>query len=516
MTTASPQLSPMSPPLRRVILIVLFIGALGLRLYGITDPPTEFHPMRQARAAIIARDMYFTAVPSAAPDWERQIAAESASKEELLEPRIIERAAALMYQVAGGEHLWLPRLLSALFWLAGGYLLIRLARKLMSEDAALVAGAFFLLNPFTIPASRVIQPDPLMILFMLAAINLIVWYDDQPSWRRLVVTALVASLSPLVKPISILAIFMAFVALSLVRRRSWRTLFTPQVIAFGAILAGPMLIYYLAGVVRGTGMGGEATNDIIPSLLTQRSFYGGWFTQIGKAIGPLTFLAALLGFVLMKPGRVRTIVAGMGIGYGIMGLIFTYTISTHDYYQLQLIPIVALCLPAIVLPAIERLGTVLTKDITRAAFLSLLVVILALFSAYENFWRFTFRYYYQNTDAAIAKFGPQIGQTVGHSDRVIMLADSDDRPLTYYALITGSGWPYGPSGDIGKAVGVKTPDASETLAALQASRQPYDYFIVTDFGELQTQPQLQQVLKQYPVLAQTPQYIIYDLRQSHP
>lgn len=515
MTVASPQLMPSSPPLRRVILVVLFIAALALRIYGITAPPTEFHPMRQFRAAIIARDMYFKAVPSAAPAWERQVAAESASKEELLEPRIIETAAAFLFQIAGGEYLWLPRLLSALCWLIGGFWLYMLARKLMSEDAALVASAFYLLSPFAILASRVIQPDPMMVMLMLAALNLVVWYDDQPSWQRLVVAALIASLSPLVKPISIFAIFAAFAGLSLYRRRGWRGLVNPRVITFGAILALPMLVYYLAGVFANTGMGGEVATDIIPSLLVQRSYWGGWFTQIGKAVGPLTFLAALIGFALMKTGRARALVAGLGLGYLVMGLIFTYVISTHDYYQLQLIPIVALCLTTVIMPVLERVRSLFTKDVTRTAFVSLLLVVLAQFSVYENFWRTTFRYYYQNTDPAITRYGPEIGEAVRHSDKVIMLADSDGRPLTYYGLISGRQWPYGANGDIGAAVGFKTPDASALLAGVQAG-SPVDYFVVTDFGELSRQPQLQDLLAHFPVVARTSQYSIYDLRQTAP
>lgn len=515
MSTAPPQLMPASRGMRRVILIVLFLAALVLRLVGITAPPTEFHPMRQYRAAIIARGMYYQANATAAPDAERSAAIAAAGNEPLLEPRVIETVAFFLYQLAGSEQLWLPRLFSALCWLAAGYMLYRLARKLFSEDSALIAVTFFLLNPFTVLASRVLQPDPLMILLMLSAINLMLWYDDAPTWRRLVIAAAVAAVPPLIKPISVFGLGLAFAALSFYRQRSWRGLFNTRVLVFGLILCAPMLLYYLAGFVGRADMTTETSEDVIPSLLFQRSFYGGWFTQISKAIGPVAFLAAVFGFALMKQDRARVLVTGLFLGYLVMGLIFTYTISTHDYYQLQLVPIVCLCLGPILTPILERVRTLFTREVTRTAFVALLVVILAQFSAYENFWRTTFRYYYQNTDPAIAKIGPQIGQAVDHSTHVLMLADSNARPLMYYARISGEDWPYAASGDIGVASGFATPDASSYLASA-IQRVGADYFVVVDFGQLEQQPGLKALLKQHAVVVQTPAYSVYDLRKRAP
>ncbi|HJS29813.1 MAG TPA: hypothetical protein VJ768_09335, partial [Anaerolineales bacterium] len=41
-----------------VTLAVLYVVGLGVRLADLTDPPLDFHPTRQLRSAIIAREMY--------------------------------------------------------------------------------------------------------------------------------------------------------------------------------------------------------------------------------------------------------------------------------------------------------------------------------------------------------------------------------------------------------------------------------------------------------------------------
>jgi hypothetical protein len=112
----------------------------------------------------------------------------------------------------------------------------------------------------------------------------------------------------------------------------------------------------------------------------------------------------------------------------------------------------------------------------------------------------------------VVSFGPEIGRAIGHSPHAILLAEADGRPLTYYGLLTGYSWPQATNGGVGAASGIVTPDAAALLASFQQG-QPPDYFVVTDFVELSRQPQLKQVLSHYQVIAQTPAYVIYDLRQ---
>ena len=74
-------------------------------------------------------------------------------------PPVLELVASFAYLVSGGEHLWIPRLLSALFWMVGGVFLCLLARRMVSPNAAVFSVAFYLLVPYGVFASRAVMPD---------------------------------------------------------------------------------------------------------------------------------------------------------------------------------------------------------------------------------------------------------------------------------------------------------------------------------------------------------------------
>ena len=114
-----------------LILSALFACALSIRVYGIQDAPYDFHPVKQFRSALTARAMYYSSAASSVPDWKKDVAEENLRHIGLLVLPILDKSAALMYQLNGGEVLWAPRFLSALFWLTGGIFLYMIANKIM-------------------------------------------------------------------------------------------------------------------------------------------------------------------------------------------------------------------------------------------------------------------------------------------------------------------------------------------------------------------------------------------------
>jgi hypothetical protein len=110
-----------------VVLIVLFGLGLWIRLYDLKDPPLDFHPTRQLRSAIIARGMYYRALP-AGQGWQRERAVDQLEGHELIEPFVFESIVADTYRLIGSEQLWVARIYASLFWLIGGLALYFLAR----------------------------------------------------------------------------------------------------------------------------------------------------------------------------------------------------------------------------------------------------------------------------------------------------------------------------------------------------------------------------------------------------
>ena len=121
-----------------ITLVIVFIAALGIRMYDLTDLPLDFHPARQLFSAFKARGMYYSMLPESAdvPAWQRELAIQQGNESAIIEPPVMERVVALTYLLAGGEYLWIARIYAAVFWLLGGVFLYFLAREILSVDGA--------------------------------------------------------------------------------------------------------------------------------------------------------------------------------------------------------------------------------------------------------------------------------------------------------------------------------------------------------------------------------------------
>jgi hypothetical protein len=130
---------------------VLFLAGLGIRLYDITDLPNDFYMVRQYRGLIMARALYYRLLPQA-PAWQHQVTEAQWEQAGLIEPPILEGLVAFTYRLIG-EHIWVGRVYSALFWLAGGLALWLLSREVQMRYGGILAVLYFLFLPFGITAA---------------------------------------------------------------------------------------------------------------------------------------------------------------------------------------------------------------------------------------------------------------------------------------------------------------------------------------------------------------------------
>ena len=155
--------------MNRLLVLFMLVAALLVRLYRLSEPPVDFHQMRQYIGAIVARDFYFAGNESVSAE-RRDLAHFTKTHTELLEPQVLPTFAAWGYRVLGGENLWWPRLISVLCWVAGGLILWRLIERAGGAGAGALAGlAFYLFMPYAIMSSRSFQPDSLAWMLMLWA-----------------------------------------------------------------------------------------------------------------------------------------------------------------------------------------------------------------------------------------------------------------------------------------------------------------------------------------------------------
>ncbi|MFN3492258.1 MAG: ArnT family glycosyltransferase, partial [Anaerolineales bacterium] len=142
------------------LILLLSLGGL-LRLLDLTDEPLDFQPSRQLRNSLVAREIYYSVLPSATEE-QKILSTSFADSVGQYEPPVIETIVAYSYFLTGGENIAAARIWLTLFWLIAGIALFDLMKRVVSPWSALIALAFYFVLPFSVQASRSFQPDPLM------------------------------------------------------------------------------------------------------------------------------------------------------------------------------------------------------------------------------------------------------------------------------------------------------------------------------------------------------------------
>ncbi len=492
-----------------ITLFVLLGFGLGIRLFGLTDLPLDFHPTRQLLSALKARGMYYQTAPNI-PDWQRQMSLQQWKTKAEVEPEVFERIVAFTYRFTG-EELWVARVYSSLFWIIGGVFLFLLVRDLISTDGAVIATAYYLFFPYAVIASRSFQPDPLMVMLIVTfwwAVNR--WADLTPgpsperrgeSWVFALLAGLVGGLAIFIKFYA--AFFVIGGALGvLLGKFSLRELVRkPQVWAMAVLGILPAAGYLFYGIVLRGFLSQQFSGRFIPALLLSPLNYVQWATKANMAAGGLMIMVGLLSPFFVRERRARFLIYGLWIAYILFGLFFDYHIATHDYYHLPFIPIVAVSLAPVADWFMSQLASLTPRRWMKIAAYAILS-----YGLFATLW--DVRNQMKSVDyRPEAAMWAQIGDLLGRGSGVVALTQDYGSRLAYWGWSNPAIWPN--SGDIDyHDVRGATFDFKRTFDDLTKNKR---YFLVTDFVELNHQPDLKDQLAAYAVFQQGDGYIIYDL-----
>jgi hypothetical protein len=491
-----------------LVLVILFVAAITIRLYDLTDLPLDFHPTRQLFSALKARGMYYETLPNA-PAEQREFAIQQGKLRTTIEPEILEKLTVFTWKFTG-EQLWVARIYSSLFWLLGGIFLYLLARDLFSKDGALFATAFYLLLPYGVFASRSFQPDPLMVALIVGfwrAVNC--WANSlspnshpatNDSLKFVIIASLLGGLAIFVKLNAAFFVIGGALGATLGRASVRDLLRNKQVWMMATLGILPGLGWVVYGLSRGF-LGQQFGGRFMPELFLLPSFYLGWAQMIGNVLGLFTFTLALLGLLLVDSKPTRTFLFGLWAAYLAFAIFFDYHISTHDYYSLPLVPIAALALTPLADALVAQIANLRNKFLTAS------ILTLCLLAA---LW--TSRAALKSVDyRPQAAFWNRIGETVrGH--RVVALTQEYGLPLAYWGWTGAANWP--DSSDI-EYHALRGGDASFEKSFERLTKNK-DLFLVTDLTDLKRQPDLQARLSTFAIFAEGDDYIIYDLQNTLP
>jgi 4-amino-4-deoxy-L-arabinose transferase-like glycosyltransferase len=415
---------------------VAFVGvAFGIRLDGISTPPFDNAVARQFRSAVLAR-AYFLGDGGDRPASDRALVAAWRDEDQAIEPPIMELLAAGAYHV-GGEHLSIPRAISVFWWIVGGVLLFLVAESLLAAPAALATAAVYLFLPFGVLVSRSFQPDPLLVATTVAALLMFLRYDARPSRGRLVAAVSTAALAMFVKP-GVAAPFLFILAAALSLRRVGPPATTRSPLLIGLVAATiPMFAWYAYGTFDHSYLRGHFGAKVEPSLLVRSSFWHGWWDQVVFALTypvksgllAVVVLAGCLAGVLVAQARTRVVLLALWIGYAVYGLIFTVHISTHNYYSLMLVPIVALSLGSLVDGLLRRMHV----PAWRA---TVVVGVVGVVAAAAVSWKLHYSFTDPGFRADAARYS-QIGSVAAHTARALYVDTHYAEPARYYGWTAG-------------------------------------------------------------------------------
>lgn len=503
--TEKPQPSFFGGPLLvNLIVILLFVMGFGIRMLDLTDLPLDFNPTRQLFSAIKSRGMYYQ-YASDVPEWQRQMAIEQWDAKADVEPPVIETIVAGVYLLFG-EHLWFGRIVASLFWLFGGLALFGLARRIASVDGAIVALAYYLFIEFGVIASRSFQPDPLMVGLILAGLWSFERWHTEKTWKWTVIAGLLSGFAIYVKNVAVFPLLGAFALVILSTRGPKRAIKDPQVWTLAIITALPTALYMVDGIFISKELDTAMGLRFFPNLWVDPAFYVRWKNIIGNTLGFGVFLLALFGILLAKPGRDRSLLLGILLGYLVYGFALSYHISTHNYYQLPLIVFIALSLSVIGKVLFQKLSEINDSSIL----VRFVVVCIILFGIGSTMWNVRVDLV-RDDFRDEPQFWAELGDKLGHTTPVLGLTQDYGNRLAYWGWQQVEEWPT--TGD-------------QNLRALAGNARTFDeifkeriagkeYFLVTHFKQFDSQPDLKaKLFATYLILEQTPDYIIFDLR--HP
>ncbi len=480
-------------------IILAFVLALGIRLYDLDDLPLDFNPARQLFSMFKARGMYYAMSPQL-PAWQREIAIQQWKESPVIEPPLLEGLVAVSYR-AFGENLAIPRLYSILFWLIGGIFLFLLARNLTDTNGAFFSLLFYLFLPFGIYASRSFQPDPLMVSLIIAAAWAMWNWREKPTWRWAILAGLLNGMAIFIKNVAVFPL--AFAAVALILERGFILAFRDRQTWFVAALSIlPVGLYTFYGVAIAGYLGGQFDFRFFPQMWNDPAFYLRWKGQLEGVFGFSVVLLALAGIFLANR-RAFLFLTGLWVGYFVYGMTFAYHISTHDYYQLPFIPIVAFSLAPIAQTLAEHAAKLRNLLILRivAGLGLILVAAIQIWTARVELVRNNYR--------PDAEYFAMIGNLTGHTlEPVASLSQDYGGRLAYWGWQPNVAWYDESQLDLRQAAGRDIQLADRFPEFIAGKR----FFVITRLSELESDTALRESLyNNYPIHAEGKGFIIFDL-----
>jgi len=476
--------------IRKLGLILIILLAFVLRLYRINNPLADWHSWRQADTSAVSRNFVKNGFDLLHPRFD-DLSNVASGLNNLNGYRFVEFPFYNFFQAGFYKvfpffslEVW-GRLISIIFSLGSLIFLYLITKKYLGFGLALLAAFFFAVLPFNIFYSRVVLPEPMLVMTSLAMI----YFFDRAISRRLRFTdfnlwlaVFFMAVSLLIKPY-VLVFILPF---SYLGWRQWHFNWWKWAISIFLVLVSIAPFVWWRHWMKNFPEGIPAYRWLFneANIRFKAAFFWWLFAErLGKLI------LGFWGLILFGVGLVvrKTKKEGMFFYSWLLAILAYLVIIAagnvrHDYYQIIAIPIVCVFLAKGAYFLINAPG----KFFSRFAcylLLAVCVIFMLFFSWYQV------RDFFNINNPAIVEAGKAADKLLPADAKVIAPYGGD---TAFLYQTNRQGWPVGIS--------------IQKMINLGAA-----YYVNVNFG-----PETQWLMGNYCILQKTKKWVIIDLRRKCP
>ncbi len=468
-------------------LIIILIVGFAVRLYKINIPLGDWHSWRQADTAAVSRIFKEEGINILEPKYYDISTIQSG----FFNPngwRMVELPLFNIFHVAFSYMLpfvsfeTAGRLMSIVTSLITSLILYSIGKETISKWGGVLASFFYLLIPFNIYFTRVILPEPLVVLFATGAIWLFLRFDKTNKNIYFILSAILAALGLLLKPYSIFySLPIILIAIRKYKEKIYKNAgVVSKMLIYLNIATLPFLIWriWINQFPVGIPHFEWAFNG--DGIRFRPAFWRWIFGErIGKLIlGMWGLIPFGVGSVLTKNKKLINVAFMVGV------VLYTIVVATanvrHDYYQTLLMPAIALILSqgSLYLWNEKNLNLVLRRGLVLFSAVMMIGI-----GAYQV------KDYYQVNHPEIITAGEAVDRLTP-KDALVVAPYNGDTAFLYQTKRYG--WP-----------------VVETTLDQLINEFGADYYVSVDLNSADTL----KFEEKYSTLEKTGEYIILDLNQ---
>lgn len=480
-----------------LILSFIVIIAFLLRLYKLNIPLSDHHSWRQADTAAVSRifahgaiNLFYPQIDNMAPTHNPTT--ENPQRLYLVEFPLYNGLVAIFYKIWGIKES-LARLTTIVISLLTLLVLYFTVKRYSGRKVAMFAILFFGVLPFNIFYSRVILPEPLMVLLSTLSIYLFSLYAEKKKLILFFGSLICFSLAILVKPYAIF--FAPVLAYLFFAEFKNKKIILLLLFLFLSLLPFYLWRKYISSMPEGIPASGWLFNE--ENIRFSGAFFR-WmiFERANKLIlttGGIILFS--LGLILKPNNKEKNIYYVWFLSLFLNIFIFAKGNVTHDYYQIILIPILSIFMAKGANLLITEKQSGLFKPLVSHFLCFICLSLVMAFGYYET------RGFY-NLQMGIDLAGKAVGKLTPKNSLVIT-GDSADVSLLYNCARFG--WAIG--------YGAAWPNSARTIEYLKSKSA--DYYVTTKLSEFDNNIDFAGYMKKnYPIVKRTNEYIIFDLNDN--